>query len=308
MLIATGADNLAPSIKGIDKEGVYTLRNLEDVWNITKYITNSHSVLVIGGGIQGLETAHIISQMGKRVILAEILPRLMPKQLDQKASQILEKSVRALGVEVILDTKITEILGNTKVNGAKTWQDTSIPCDTIIYSIGISPDLTFLKDSQILTHRGVIVNEKMETNIPDIYAAGDCAEYHHAIYGLWPIAIEQGRVAGLNSIGHRKSYKAVIPVTTLSAFQLSLFSMGMIEEGEAEYIVLEEESQGSMYSKVYIKNSKVVGAIVIGNMRYSPILKTAIEQELYLKGVNFNQVSFNELLEIIKKNKQIGAK
>ncbi|MBB6218606.1 nitrite reductase (NADH) large subunit [Anaerosolibacter carboniphilus] len=303
LLIATGAHNFKPPIPGIDKSGVYTLRTLKDAWNIKEKVKDKQEILNIGGGIQGLETAWILSQMGKKVSLIELLPRLMPRQLDEQASRILEKAVRSHGIEVMLDTQVNEILGEDKVEGIRTAQGQVIGGDMITYSIGIRPNIDFLKDTPIRFNKGVIVDKKMGTSIEGIYAAGDVAEYENEIYGLWNIAIGHGKVAGYNMVGKDEIYEHIVPVTTLSAFGLSLFSMGVIENSKATDVVLEDRSAENVYNKVYIHKNKIIGAIVIGDIRHSPALKTAIENEIDLNGIHFNTVSFHELIEIIKKRK-----
>ena len=303
LLLANGASNIEPPISGIDKLGVLTLRTLEDAWNIIDGLKSKKKVLNIGGGIQGLETAWILSQMGKKVVLAELLPRIMPKQLDEKASKILKRAVENKGIEVMIGTRITEIYGDGEVEGFKTSSGDSISCDMVTYSIGIKPNIELLKGSGIDTDKGIIVNERMETNIKDIYAAGDVAELNNQIYGLWNISIGHGKVAGLNIVGEESIYEHIVPVTTLNAFNISLFSMGVVDENEATNVVLEDRSEENVYNKVFIKDNRVIGAIVIGNIRYSPILKIAIEKDINLSGIDYENVSFDELLEIIKERK-----
>lgn len=303
LLLANGARNIAPPIPGIDKSGVFTLRTLNDAWDIIESMNTKEKVLNIGGGIQGLEIAWVLSQMGKKVILAELLPRIMPKQLDEKASKILKEVVESQGIEVMLNTEITEIYGESKVEGFKTAKGESIKCDMVTYSIGIKPNIKILENTKVNTGKGIIVNNKMETNIKDIYAAGDVAEFDNKVYGLWNIAIGHGKVAGLNILGEESVYEHIVPVTTLNAFNISLFSMGIVEESKATDVVLEDKSEENVYNKVFIKNDKVIGGIVIGNLKYSPILKIAIEKEIDLKGVDYKNVSFDELLQIIKERK-----
>lgn len=229
----------------------------------------------------------------------------MALQLDEKASKILEKAVRSHGIDIMLNTEISEIYGDDAVEGFRTKQGHSISCDMIVYSIGIKPNTEILKDTGININKGIIVNEQMETNIKDIYAAGDVAEFNNKIYGLWNISIGQGKVAGYNIAEKYAVYKHIVPVTTLKAFNLSLFSMGIIEENKATDIIVEDKSEENIYNKVLINNNKIIGAIVIGETKYSPALKTAIEKEIDLSDVNFNNVSFNELIEIIKKKNKL---
>ena len=303
LLIASGAHNFIPLVQGLDKQGVFTLRTLNDAWGITAYAKDKNTILNIGGGIQGLETAWILSQMGKQVIIAELANRLMPRQLDERASQILKKAAESCGITILTDTKVSEITGSKEVQGFGTAEKEALTCDMVIYSAGIQPNTELFKGTSIQINQGVIVNEKMETNLEGIYAAGDIAEFRGEIYGLWNIAIGHGKTAGYNIAGKKSIYEPIVPVTTLNAFNLALFSMGKIEEAAADHIILEDRTEESLYNKVYIKNNKVIGAIVIGNIKYSPLLKTAIEKEILLKDEALKKMSFDEILEFIKDKK-----
>ncbi len=303
LLVATGASNMRPLITGTEKEGVLTLRNLKDAKNIIEKENESQVILNIGGGIQGLETAWILSQVGKRVIITELQPRLMPKQLDEKASKILEQSIKNKNIKVMLNTQVDELLGGDKINGFKMKDGATGHCDMALYAIGLSPNIAWLDGSGIKVNRGIIVNEKMETSIEGIYAAGDVAEVDDQIHGLWNMAIEQGKVAGYNLAGKEVKYKPIVPVTTLSGFGISIFSMGVIDEKQATDFIIWDQSDKNMYSKVLISNNKVVGAIVVGNTKISPIFKTAIENKVDLGRADFKGISIEEITEIIKQNK-----
>jgi nitrite reductase (NADH) large subunit len=303
LLLANGASNVIPSIPGSELNGVYTLRTLQDAWDVIEYLKEAEVAVNIGAGIQGIETAWILSQMGKKVILVGRSPVLMSKQLDKKSSQILEKAVRSCGVEVLLNTNISEITGSNRVQGVKTTEGKSYECDIVTYSMGIQPNTEILEGTPVKVNKGIVVDEKMQTNIKDVYAAGDVAEYNNHLYGLWNISIGHGKTAGCNIAGKDSIYENIIPVTTLSAFNLSLFSMGEVDENKATDIILDDRSEENIYNKVLIQNNKVIGAIVIGQLKYSPVLKTAIEKEINLTGIDFNKVSFDELIQIIKNNK-----
>lgn len=303
LLLANGSHNITPLISGINKHGVYTLKTLEDAWAIMDRLKDAQVVLVIGGGIQGLETSWIVAQAGKKVILSHRSQRFMRAQLDEKASKILEKAVSASNVQILFNTQISEIKGNGKVEAFMTTDGKSYECDTIIYSVGTRPNIDILADTPIKTNNGIIVNEKMETNVEGIYAAGDVAEYDNQIYGLWNIAIGQGKVAGYNIVGRDSTYEHIIPVTTLNAFNLSLFSMGTVDESKATDIVVEDRSEEGIYNKVLINNDKIMGAIVVGNIKLSPALKSVIEKETSLKGMDFKSTSFDELIQALKSNK-----
>ncbi|MBM7624726.1 NAD(P)/FAD-dependent oxidoreductase [Sporohalobacter salinus] len=300
LLLTTGADNLIPPIEGIDKEGVFTLRNLVDAQQIHDYAQQSEQVLIIGGGIQGLEIAWILSRAGKEVEIVEINSRLMPKELDQTAAEMLKQRVEEAGIKIHLATEISKLTGNDRVEGYQTSAGEQGNCDLVIYSTGIEPNLDLVKNTDLDRNQGIIVNQKMETSSSDIYAAGDVVEFNGRIYGLWNLAINQGKVAGYNLAGQEENYDHVIPVVTLRAFDLDLFAMGNVDQKQATNYLAEENKEAGTYSKIFIKNNVVIGAVVIGDIRKTPVLKKAIEEEIDVSSIDCQNVSVEQFLETIK--------
>lgn len=302
ILLATGSNNIKPEISGIEKDEVYNLRTLQDAWDIMDGTSDKNKILIIGGGIQGLEIAWSLCQMGKNIIISHNSHKLMTKQLDEKASQILEKIMESNGVQVLLNTEVSEIIGNDKVEGFKTSDGKIHSCDAVIYSVGTKPNIDILEDTPIEINRGIVVNEKMETNVDGIFAVGDVAEYNNHIFGLWNIAIAQGKIAGYNITGKNTPYEFIVPVTTLSAFGLSLFSMGIVDEAMATNVIVEDKSDENVYNKIFIDNNQVIGAIVIGSIKSSPALKAAIERKINIKNIDYENMSFDELIQALKNN------
>ena len=297
LLFANGASNTKPKIEGIALEGVYTLRSLKDAFNIKKSLDKSEEIVVIGGGILGLEMAWGLHKHGKKVIVIELQSRLMPRQLDEKASEILKNIIQDCGIEILTNTGVNKIIGNTKVEGILIDEKMELKCDMVIYSIGIKPNLDLTVNTEIETLKGILVNNKMETNIKNIYAAGDIAEYDAQVIGLWNIAIAQGKVAGYNLIGKESIYEKVTPVTLLNAFAISLFSMGTIDESKATKVLIDEDIAAKKYKKIFIKDNMIIGAVVIGDTKKSPLLKSAIENGIVLDGVDLANISVEELLD-----------
>ncbi|MBU3126352.1 NAD(P)/FAD-dependent oxidoreductase [Clostridium tagluense] len=300
LLIATGSSNNIPPIDGIGKDGVYTLRSLNDALNIKNSLNESAQVIIIGGGIQGLEMAWIVHQHGKKATIIELQSRLMPYQLDNKASEILRDIIQGYGIEILTNTGVVKITGDTKVASILIDKEVKLKCDMVIYSTGIKANKELISNTKVETARGIVVNNKMETNIKNIYAAGDIAQFDNKVIGLWNIAIAQGKVAGYNIAGKETVYENMTPVTTLNAFGISLFSMGCVDESESTKVLLDEDVNLKIYRKIFIKNNKVIGAIVIGDMKRSPLLKSAIEKGIRIGDVN---LSVDELLDKLKNNK-----
>jgi len=303
LLIATGSSNNTPLIDGIGKDGVYTLRDLNDALNIKDGINESKQVVVIGGGIQGLEMAWILHQHGVKVIIVELLSRLMAHLLDDKASEILKSTIEGYGVEILTNTGVKAITGNNKVEGILIDNKVELKCDMVIHSIGIKPNKELVANTKLETQRGIVVNNKMQTNTENIYAAGDIAEFDNKIIGLWNIAIEQGKVAGYNIVGKETIYEKISPVTTLNAFGISLFSMGCVDKEESTKVLMDEDTNSKIYKKIFMKNNQVIGAIVIGDMKRSPLLKSVIEKGTALNDVDLSNISVDEFLDKLKNNK-----
>ena len=295
LLLANGARNNKPPIGGIEKEGVFTLRKLQNAWDIKNQIKKGEKVINIGGGIQGLETAWNLQKHGIEVAIMEFQSRLMSNQLDERASLILQEVVEKFGINIYLNTAAHEIVGKDRVEAVVTNSGEIFPCKGVIYAVGIKPNIEIIQDTPIKYGRGIIVNEKMETNIEDIYAAGDIAEFNSTVPGLWNISIGHGKVAGYNIAGKDSKYEHIVPVTTLNAFELSLFSMGCVDERKASTMLVEESNEGQ-YIKVFIRDSRIIGAIVIGDTKRSPIFKSAIEKETSLQSMDLSQITVSELL------------
>ncbi|WP_032121026.1 NAD(P)/FAD-dependent oxidoreductase [Clostridium amazonitimonense] len=299
LLIATGSHNRKLPVIGSDKEGAFTLRCILDAKNIKDYLKDKNNVVHIGGGVQGIETAWTLHSKGKEVFIVESGKRLMSRLLDERAFLILKEKIEESGVKFICDAKVDEILGSHKVEAISINNNKILPCDSVIYSIGMIPNTEIVKDTSIKINKGIIVNENMETSIKGIYAAGDVAEFKDNIEGLWIKATEQGGVAGANMAGEDLSYKTSVPVTVFNGFNISLFSMGDVNEGSYDNSIKEELDK--KYIRVFIKDSKIVGAISIGDITISKTFKLFIEKEVSLEGIDLNTITIKELILELQK-------
>lgn len=303
LLFANGASNNIPRIEGINNAGVFTLRTLEDAKKIKNSYESKNSIVQIGGGILGLELVWNLHKQGKKVLIAEIAPRLMPRQLDEKASKILLNIIEGYGIKVLLNTGVTKIRGANGVEGITTTYGDEISCDMIVYSAGTSSNIDIIKGSVIKTNRGIIVNDKMETNIKNVYAAGDVAEFDNMVIGLWNIAVKQGKIAGYNMAGNIAIYENIIPIATMNAFNISLFSMGNIDEAKCSNVLIEEDNDQINYIKIFTNENKIVGAILVGDTGKSLLLKSAIEKQITIGDADLAIISVKDLFEKLKSNK-----
>jgi nitrite reductase (NADH) large subunit len=297
LLLANGASNFKPPIEGIDHDGVYSIRKYDDIQNIKANSDGIDTVVCIGGGIQNLEAAWALSSQGKKVIIAEFQDKLMPRQLDSKASELLKKSVEDLSIQVLLNTQITKIMGKTGVTGVLTKEDKQYDCDMIIYSVGIRPNIKIYENTPLQINQGVIIDDRMRTNISNIYAAGDIAEFYGRVGGLWTIAAEQGKIAGYNIAGNEAVYTVGLPVTTMNAFNLSIFSVGNVNEDSCSQTITDDNSEQKSYKRLFIQNNKIIGAINIGDNKFNTLLKNLVIKEAELPEIDLSKGSVNDLLE-----------
>ncbi|MGV8981226.1 NAD(P)/FAD-dependent oxidoreductase [Clostridium sp.] len=300
LLMANGSRNFMPPIDGIDKENVYTIRKFDNIRDIQDNINGKKTILNVGGGVQGIETAWSLNKYGKNAIIAEVQERLMPRQLDERASQILKTAIEGFKTKVLLNTQIVKILGENKVSGVEIKGGKTIDSDMVIFSVGIRANKELLEDTEVKTNIGIVVNDRMETNVENVYAAGDVAELNGRIVGLWNIAIEQGKTAGYNIVGKQAVYTGIVPVTVLNAFNIALFSMGEVDEKQCDKTIIEESTDSLSYKRLFISDNKIIGAIVIGDNKYSTLLKNAIEKKIAFSNIDLLNVGVNDLLMKLK--------
>jgi nitrite reductase (NADH) large subunit len=297
LLLANGASNRPLAIAGAANGKAHTIRNLEDVKHLQAAMAGKKAIFYIGGGVLGLETAWGLHQYHKQVTIAEIQNRLFPHQLDERAATFLKNLVESFGISVLTNTEIVKIIGDQAVEAVETKEGLRFPCDMILYSTGIRPNINMLKETPLRTNRGVIVDAQMRTNVAHVYAAGDVAEYNGKVYGLWSIAAGQGKTAGYNMADQATLYQPIVPATMLNAFGTALFSIGDVSESSATRTVIEEDRMRNTYRRVFIRDHVVIGAIVIGDNRKSLLLKNAIEQKIPLGAIDWNGVTIDAILE-----------
>lgn len=305
LLICTGAKNRRLSIDGSDKKGVFTIREMQDAEDFKAFVEDKEHVVHIGGGVQGLETAWSMHKAGKKVSIVEVAPRLMSRQLDERASFLLKEKIEAAGVKVYVNTSVDRIMGEKEVEGIIIENET-ILCDSVLYSIGVIPNIDLVKHTAIATNRGILVNDKMETNAEHVYAAGDVVEWNGEVAGLWTPAMDQGKVAGKNMVASSASYQKTIPSTVFNVFDFTLFSMGVVDETQCDATLVEEDSDGK-YTRVFIKDQKMVGVITLEGVVASLAYKTAIENQVSLVGIEFSKMTIADLMNEIKERQKMTA-
>jgi nitrite reductase (NADH) large subunit len=279
LLLATGATPFIPPIDGADKENVFTFRSQTDAKKIRAMATNK-KVIVIGGGLLGLETAYSLKSLGAKVTVVEFFDRLLPRQLDQGGADFLKKKLEADDIDFRLGTGTKAILGENSVSGIQLDSGEILPADVVIVSAGVRPRTQLALEAEISLNKGIIVNNQLETSVANIYAAGDVAEYNNLLYGLWLPAKDQGTIAGKCMAGENTQYTGSLLESRLKVANISLFSFGPVENKDSEEkIVSENES----YTRLLIKNNELTGAICIGDQKKSILITKVTSGKLSLQ-------------------------
>ena len=266
-IYALGSECFVPPILGVDKEEVIAIRRISDTDKVIELLPKVKNAVVIGGGVLGLEAAWELSKAKCKVTVLELADTLMGRQLDNEGGKFLEEIIKGEGIDVKLNVKIDEIEGVDSVTGVKINGNEIIEADLVIISCGIAANSKIAKESGINANRAIIVTEKMETNISDIYACGDCAEYNGINYGIWPQAIEMGKIAGANATGDSLIYETVDAALTFNGINTSLYAIG--DNGKkpnVQYRTVEfKDPVKRTYTKYYFTNNRLCGAILIGD-------------------------------------------
>lgn len=283
LVIATGAESFIPELKGIEKKGVFVIRNLENINEIRSYIEEDvKQAVILGSGVLGLEAAWELKKVGLDVTVIGTSKVIMNRQLDAKGSEFLKSAMAKAGVHLVTGKNIDEITGKEKVTSLRLEDGTVIETQLLIISTGIRQNIELAKAIGINTNKSIVVNDKMETGSPDIYACGDCAEFEGTNYAIWPQAIDMGRVAGANAAGDEKLYKKTTPAVTFIGMKTCIFSIGDIGKTEGKSYKTKEfcDEENLIYKKLYFLNGRFCGGILIGDTKSQKDLFAAFEGKL----------------------------
>ena len=286
LLIATGAHCFVPPVSGADKKGVFTLRDISDARAIRDYLKNTAKrVLLVGGGVLGIEAGYGLMKAGCSITVVEVFPRLIPRQLDPAGAAILQSRLETMGFIFHLGVTAKEIQGADKAQSVLLADDRRIDCDMIIISAGIRYNLDLPKMLSMNIDKGLVVNDRMETGVPDIYAAGDLVQHNGVCYGIWPAAEQQGEIAGINMAGGSAEYHGTTMSNTLSVAGIDIFSAGDIDaDGKKESVVVADRDTFT-YKKLVFDQNVISGAILLGDTRDRRKIMKAIDGKIDISSI-----------------------
>ncbi|GAA0238955.1 FAD-dependent oxidoreductase [Metaclostridioides mangenotii] len=290
LIIATGSSNFIPPIAGHDFDNVYTLRNKKHLETIKVATDKAKKVVVIGGGLLGLEAAWEFKLKGLEVVVAEAMDNILCRQLDTEGSAILRSCIEE-------DAKVTVMTGVAvesieKANGTTNvvFKDgNKIDCDMVVFSIGVRSNIGIAKDTSLDVERGIVVNRNMKTSVDNIFACGDVAQIENAVLAIWPTAIEMGRIAGANACGDEIEFENESYPVSLDAMEAKVFTLGNIQNYDGELSL--KDPKNKIYKKLFMKDDKLVGAILINDMS-----STVKVMRLMGQGANTNEVAKEHII------------
>ena len=265
LILANGSTPNIPSISGSDKKGVFALHCIQDAKDIINHASSCKKAILIGGGLLGLEAGNGLKKLGLKITVVEFFPRLLPRQLDGEGGHRLQNILEDQGFSFKLDAITRTIEGNDEVEGVTLENGEFIAADIVVISAGVNPKLDIAMQLGLDCNRGIKVDKQMRTSHPDIYAAGDIIEFEGRTYGIWPAAMEQGKIAGTNISGGEANYEGTVLSSILKVADIDLASAGNIdEENQYDSKVVSSET---IYKKVVFDNSKVIGCIMLGDRK-----------------------------------------
>lgn len=280
LLISAGASPKLPDIKGISLANVFDLRTLYDAEKISKQAKDSKRVVTIGGGLVSLKAVEALTSFDLDIDIIVRSSRLLSQMLDNTSAKLIFRAVKAHGVKVHFGSDVEEILGKTEVKSIVLSNGKNIPCQMVIVGKGLTPNLSFLNGSGIRTDKGIIVDKYQCTNLSDIYAAGDIAQTpdffrkSNTIKALWPNAVQQGQIAGLNMSGKEIENPEEINSNIVKLFGIDIASCGQIREDDSCNEVVYQDND--VYRKLIFNKEVLVGSILAGNVDSIGILRSLI--------------------------------
>ena len=265
LVLATGSTALRLNVPGADLAGVHTFRDSRDVDLLLSLAARRKPVVVVGGGLLGLEAAYGLAKTGAPVTLLHLMDRLMERQLDAPAADLLKNLVERKGINVLLNVNTVRIHGKARVEGVELADGRRIEADAVVFAAGIRPNTELAKEAGLSVNRGVVVDDHLRTSVENIFALGECAEHRGICYGLVEPAYEQAQVLARHLSARDAAYQGSVVATNLKVSGVSVFSAGdFLGSDGSECILLSDVRRGT-YKKLVIADGRLTGAVLIGD-------------------------------------------
>lgn len=267
LVLATGSHPHVPQIQGIQRPGVFTFRNLDDAHSLAARRASARVVVVLGGGLLGLEVARGMQRHNTEVIVVDHGSHLMNQQLDPDTAEELRSRVLATGIQVVTGCGVKEVYGDPRVSGVRLMNGRELACDTLVVATGIRPNIDLARRSGLSCGRGIRVNDRMQTSDADIYAAGECIEHREELFGLVAPGLAQASVVANNLLGKFSAYSSVTNATRLKVFGTTVFSVGETHDERpitnfTGHAFRDADSGDEV--RIFTRRGRMVGASAIG--------------------------------------------
>lgn len=265
LVLATGSTPLRPPFPGGELKGVVTFRDTADVGTMRTYAERGARIVVIGGGLLGLEAAYGLAQAGGEVTLLHLVDRLMERQLDHEGAGLLAAAMAARGIDVRLQAETKGFAGNGHVEAVELADGTTIAADLVVIAIGVRPNTGLARAAGLGTNRGILVDDGLATDDPAIFAIGECAEHRGLAYGLVEPAYEQARALALRLAGREGAYRGSLLSTNLKVSGVGVFSAGEFEGGVGTETVVLRDPAAGVYRKFVLREGRLAGCVLVGD-------------------------------------------
>ncbi len=282
LILATGSQSFVPPIGGWGTPGTFVLRSANDALQVRAFaqLNRAGRAVVAGGGLLGLEAAYALHKLGLQTTVLERSERLLRRQLDERAAELLHRYIEGLGISVWTRAETAEVSHNGRLGEVVLKDARTAEAEVLIAAAGIAPNLELAKEAGLETGRGVIVDDHMRTSDERIFAAGDVAEFRGQVAGLWPAAVDQARVAAEAAVlKETNPYQGTVPVTVLKVVGVDLTSVGEIEpRSPDDEVVVQEDETELRYGKLVISEGQIIGAILLGYSKEVAYITSAVKQ------------------------------
>ncbi len=270
LVMATGSAPLVPAIAGVDKNGVFVYRTIDDLKAIEAFSKQARCAAVIGGGLLGLEAAKALVDLGLQTHVIEFADRLMPRQIDNAGSRFLENEIKKLGVQIHLSKSTQAILGNGHVQGMAFNDASTLEVDMVVVSAGIRPrdELARACGLEVGQRGGIAVNDRLQSSDPGIYAIGEVALHQNMIYGLVAPGYAMAEVLARNFMGEEQSFRGADLSTKLKLLGVEVANIGSTASDDASCLpIIYQDHQKGVYQKLFISSDgrQLKGAILVGD-------------------------------------------
>src|SRR5208283_4237125 len=297
MLLATGGKPFVPKMEGSEKDGVFTFTTIADAQRLAAKIDsiNAKAAVVIGAGLIGISITEALMKRGLKVTMVELQEKILSLLLDAKASDLVEGVVKKAGVDIVTGQSVQKILGKPDndgvVGGVMLTKGDQVPCDLVIVAIGVVPRTELVAGTAVKTNRGIVVDNMMQTNVPDVYASGDVAEAYDFIMNqnrllpLWPLAVLEGQVAGYNMAGKKTTYMGGTNMSSLKYFDIPIVSIGLAnpKEDPALEVLVQNDAEHNVYKKLVLKNNVIVGLTLVNCIERAGVLFYLMKNTINVK-------------------------